>query len=99
MIELGPHPGGVTIPVRAHAGARKNEILGERGSALRIAVTAPPEKGKANRAIVELLSESLGIAKSAIKLIAGEASNQKRFLIVGASEESVRQRLNTLGVL
>jgi uncharacterized protein (TIGR00251 family) len=96
MIELGSHPRGVTIPVRAQAGARKNAILGERNSALRIAVTAPPEKGKANRAIADLLSSVLDVSKSTIELIAGETSNQKRFLVVGMSKEFVQQRLDGL---
>jgi uncharacterized protein (TIGR00251 family) len=99
MIEIGTHPRGVTIAVRAHAGARKNAILGERDSALRVAVTAPPEKGKANRAISELLSEAFGVAKSMIELVAGETSNQKRFLIVGMSEDVIRQRLSALDCL
>src|SRR5690242_6807940 len=93
MIELEQHIRGVILPVRAHAGARQNEILGERHGALRVAVTAPPEKGKANRAIVDLLGERLGVAKSSIELVAGETSPQKRFLIVGAEEERVRQAL------
>lgn len=80
---------GVIITVKAHAGARQNAILGERNGALRIAVTAAPEKGKANRAIIELLSKTLGVPKSAIELIAGDMSPQKRFLIAAATLESV----------
>ena len=93
MIKLEQHPRGLIVPVRAHAGARQNAVLGERQGALRVAVTAAPEKGKANRSIIELLSERLGIAKSSIELIAGETSPQKRFLIVGADEEVVRRAL------
>ena len=80
---------GVIITVKAHAGARQNAILGERNDALRIAVTPAPEKGKANRAIIELLGKSLGVPKSAIELITGDTSPQKRFLIVGANLESI----------
>jgi uncharacterized protein (TIGR00251 family) len=80
---------GVIITVKVHAGARQNAILGERNDALRIAVTAAPEKGKANRAIIELLCKTLGLPKSAIELIAGETSPQKRFLIADANLESI----------
>jgi uncharacterized protein YggU (UPF0235/DUF167 family) len=62
-------------------------------------VTAPPEKGKANRAICELLGETLGVAKSTIELVAGQTSNEKCFLVVGTSEEMVRQRLSALDCL
>ena len=81
------------MPVRAHAGARQNAVLGERQGALRIAVTAAPEKGKANRAIIDLLSDRLGVAKSSIELIAGETTPQKRFLVIGADEDSIQRSL------
>lgn len=85
MIELTAHPRGVLLPVRAQAGARQNGIVGEHNGMLRVAVTAAPEKGKANKAIVAVLSDALSLSKSSIELIAGETSSQKRFLIVGAS--------------
>jgi uncharacterized protein (TIGR00251 family) len=93
MIRLAQHPRGIVVPVRAHAGARQNAVLGERHGALRIAVTAAPEKGKANRAIIDLLSDRLGVAKSSIELIAGETTPQKRFLVIGADEDSIQRSL------
>ncbi len=93
MIKLEQDPRGIIVPVRAHAGARRNAILGERQGALRIAVSAAPEKGKANRSIAELLSDKIGVPKSAIEIIAGETSPQKRFLIVGATAEEIRRAL------
>ena len=96
MIELVNHPRGVIVPVRAHAGARKNGILGTRDGMLRVAVTAAPEKGKANRAIIGILSEALGVSKSSIELISGEASTQKRFLLVGGDAESLQKKIEQL---
>ena len=96
MIELAPHPRGVLLPVRAQAGARKNCILGEHNGMLRVAVTAAPEKGKANKAIVEVLAGALKVAKSSIELTAGETSPQKRFLVAGADEEKVRTMLDRI---
>jgi uncharacterized protein (TIGR00251 family) len=93
MIDLVAHPRGIIIPVRAHAGARRNAILGARQRMLRVAVTAAPEKGKANRAIIALLSGTLGVPKSAIELVSGETSPQKRFLIAGASEDGIRNAI------
>ena len=81
MIELEPHAEGVVLPVRAQPGARRNEIRGEQDGALKVCVTQVPEKGKANKAIVALLSKSLGLRKSQIELIAGETARQKRFLV------------------
>jgi uncharacterized protein len=87
---------GVMLMVRAHAGARRNAVLGIRAGALRIAVTAAPEKGKANRAITELLAKKLGVSKSSIELVSGETAPQKRFLIVGASMDAMRAVLSEL---
>ena len=97
MIDLQAHERGVIIPVRAHAGARRSAILGARQGMLRVAVTAVPEKGKANRAIIDLLSETLGVPKSAIELVCGETSPQKRFLVCGANANEIRSALaNTI---
>jgi uncharacterized protein (TIGR00251 family) len=93
MIDLSNHPRGVILPVRAHAGARKNGVFGEHNGMLRVAVTAAPEKGKANKAIVAVLSDALGIPKSSIELVAGETSSQKRFLIVGGTIDSIRSAI------
>jgi uncharacterized protein (TIGR00251 family) len=96
MIDLEDTGRGVVIPVRAHAGARRNAILGTRQGMLRVAVTAAPEKGKANHAIVALLSETLGVAKSAIEIVAGDTSPQKRFLIHDATAEQIRSAIAQL---
>jgi uncharacterized protein (TIGR00251 family) len=93
-IDFEQHPRGVVLPVRAHAGARQNALLGERQNALRVAVTAAPEKGKANRAIIDLLSETLRVSKSEIELLSGDASPRKRFLVVGANIPAVQAALN-----
>ena len=87
---------GFVLPIRRHAGGRRNAILGARAGALRVAVTAAPEKGKANQAIVALLSKTLGIAKSSIELVAGETSPQKRVLLRGVEVQQVQTVLEQL---
>ena len=64
-------------------GRSKTAVLGERAGALRLAVTAPPDRGKANDAIADLLAATLGCKSSAVRLLTGATSRQKRFLIVG----------------
>jgi uncharacterized protein len=93
MIAISPHPDGSVLPVLAQPGAKRNEILGERAGALRVAVTAPPEKGKANAAIQRILAETLACKVSQIQLIAGTTSRQKRFLVEGFSIADMNMRL------
>jgi uncharacterized protein len=92
-VEVEDDPRGAIVRVRAHAAARRNAILGIRNGAVRVAVTAAPERGKANRAIIEVLSKALGVPKSAIELVSGEISPHKRALIVGGNADAVRGAL------
>ena len=83
MIDLVETEGGVIVPVRAQPKARRNAIVGTHAGCLKIAVTDPPEKGKANKSIAAILGAALGIAPSRVQLIAGATSAQKRFLVAG----------------
>jgi hypothetical protein len=56
-------------------------------------VTQAPEKGKANKAVIELLSKLLGLRKSQIELLAGETSSQKRFLVRDVPPDELRRRI------
>jgi uncharacterized protein YggU (UPF0235/DUF167 family) len=68
-------------------------VLGVQGDALRLGVAAPPDKGKANKALAELLAKTLGVRKSAVALASGETSREKTFLVEGATPASVRDAL------
>ena len=92
-IALEPHAEGTLLPVRAHAGARRNEIRGEQDGMLKVSVTQSPEKGKANKALVALLSKGLSLKKSQIELISGATSPQKRFLIREVTADDLRDRI------
>jgi uncharacterized protein len=92
-IAIVAHEDGSILPVVAQPGARRNAVLGERAGALRVAVTAPPDKGKANAAIRAMLAERLGCKAARIALVSGAASRQKRFLIGGLDPEALRRRL------
>lgn len=95
-IALEPHARGTILPVLARAGARRNEIVGTHDGMLRVAVTAAPEKGKANKAIVAVLSEALGVSKSSLEILAGAASSRKRFLVLGVEHADLERTLGRL---
>jgi uncharacterized protein len=96
MIALEPHAEGTVLPVRAHAGARRNEVRGEQDGMLKVSVTQAPEKGKANKAIVALLAEKIGLRKSQIEILSGETASHKRFLIREMKPEELGPRLAEL---
>jgi uncharacterized protein (TIGR00251 family) len=96
MIALTTHAQGTILPVRAQPGARKNAIIGVHAGALRVAVAAPPEKGKANAAIQALLAATFGCKTSRVEILSGETARQKRFLIEVKAPEELRERLAAL---
>ena len=96
MIALTEHAEGCVLPVRAQPGARKTGVVGEQAGALKVAVTAPPEDGRANKALVEVLRDALGLKRSQVELLSGETSRDKKFLIRGLTTAQLQQRLQTL---
>jgi len=97
MLSIESHPEGAILPVRAQPGARRNEIRGEQDGALKVCVSQSPEKGKANKALVEVLCKALSLRKSQIELISGETSHHKRFLVRGIALRELAERVD--GVL
>ncbi len=96
MIALTDHAAGCLLPVRVQPGARKAGVLGERAGALKLAVTAPPEDGRANQAVTELLRDVLGVKRSQVELISGATSRDKRFLIRGVPRPVLEARLTAI---
>ncbi|HEV3163740.1 MAG TPA: DUF167 domain-containing protein [Isosphaeraceae bacterium] len=93
MISLTAHPEGTILAVRAQPGSRKEAILGEHAGALRVAVQAAPERGKANAAIARLLADACGCRVSQVMLLSGDTTREKRFLLAGVTPDVLRQRL------
>ena len=92
MIDITDHAEGCVLPVRAQPNARKPGVQGEQAGSLKVAVTAPPEDGRANKALTEVLREVFGLKRSQVELLSGTTSREKRFLIRGVS----RNELQTL---
>lgn len=96
-LQLEARADGVVLKVRAAPGASRERVVGVHGDALKVAVQAPPEKGKANQRIVALLAEAFGVATRDIELLGGATSRDKRFLVRGLSEDEARKRLAQAG--
>ena len=93
MVAIAPHAEGCLLAVRAQPGARKAGVVGEQAGALKVAVTAPPEDGRANQALVELLRDWLGLKRSQVELAGGATSRNKQFLIRGLTPDGLRARI------
>lgn len=85
-------PDGIAVAVRAQPGARREGVLGVAEAAarlgwpaarLRVAVTAPPEDGRANAAILRLLAAELAVKPAACRLAQGQSSREKLITVEG----------------
>ena len=75
--------GGVRLTVRVAPKAARSRVLGLADGALKVAVAAPPEDGKANAALIETLAEALGVPRRDVVLAAGAASRRKLVDVAG----------------
>ena len=85
--------GGVLLRVKVVPNSSRTQIAGMLGEAVKIKVAQPPEDGKANRAVEELLAGVLGIPKASVAVVAGQTRPQKTVRIVGVSAEQVQRAL------
>lgn len=79
----------VRLKVKVVPGSSRDRIVGMLGDALKIAVSAPPQRGEANRAIVKLLAAKLGLHSSQIEIVRGHTSPRKELMIRGVSRKQV----------
>ncbi len=83
----------IKIPVKVQPNAGKNQVVGLSNGIWRIKVAAPPDKGKANKELVEFLSEVLGLGKDQIAIIKGHTGHNKLVSIDGLTKAEVEVRL------
>jgi uncharacterized protein len=94
------HSGHLRLSVRLTPNAGRNSVDGFETVAdgdvyLKARVTAVPEDGKANKALVALLSKTLRVPKSAIGIVSGETA-RKKILRIDGDPEDLSNRLRTL---
>ena len=84
--------GGCAIRLRVVPGSSRARLVGRHGDAIKVAVTAPPELGKANKEVESVVAEALGLGRRDVAITAGLTSRDKTLLIRRASDD-VRERL------
>lgn len=87
----------VILAVKVVPGASRDRVAGRYGDGVKVQVSAPPEKGKANQAVIAVLAEWLGIKPGQIELTGGHVNPRKTFRLSGLSGQALRQRLEMLG--
>jgi uncharacterized protein (TIGR00251 family) len=90
--------GGCTLAVRAHPGARRDAITGVQAGALKVSLTAPPENGRANAALIGLLADSLQVQRSQIALLIGATSRAKTLRVQMLTASQLRARLHAVHI-
>ena len=81
------------IAIRVQPRAGRDEIAGERDGAIVVRVKAPPEGGRANRAVVKLLARRLGVPQSAVEIARGAAAREKLVRVEGVEDAEARRIL------
>jgi uncharacterized protein (TIGR00251 family) len=81
--------GNQRLEVKVTPNAGRNEITGWRDDVLQVKIAATPEKGKANKELIDFLGRVLRIKKSDISIVKGETSRNKSIEIEGMSREEI----------
>jgi uncharacterized protein (TIGR00251 family) len=92
MVEKQPKP-FARLKVKVVPGSSRDEIVGWLGDALKIKVTAPPEKEKANEAVIEILADRLGVSTDEIKVVSVCSSPSKAIAITGVDDEMIKKAI------
>jgi uncharacterized protein len=81
------------VRVRVSPGARRTELVGRHGEAWKVRVAAAPERGRANEAVLDLLSRELELPRRAVSLVSGHAARDKVVLLEGIDRAESERRL------
>ncbi len=93
-LELIAVEDGTRLRLRVRPVARKNAVIGPHGGALKLSVTAPADRGRANEAVLELLAEELALPRGSIEILSGHSSPDK-VVLVRMAPDLVAKKLGT----
>ena len=86
--------GGVVFKVKVLPGSSRTAVCGLLDEMVKIKVSAAPEKGKANKCLLDFLAKQLGVKKGAVNIISGKTSTVKSVRVMGISVEQLSNKLN-----
>ncbi|HKG10328.1 MAG TPA: DUF167 domain-containing protein [Gaiellaceae bacterium] len=85
------------LALRVSPGARSSAVVGRHGAAWKIRVSAPPEDGRANAAVVRLLADALGVPARTISVVSGHGARDKLVELAGIAPDEIDRRLEAVG--
>ena len=88
-----PSENGATLKIKVQPKSSRNQVDGYKEGVLRLRVTAPPEAGKANAAVISLLAQTLGIPKNHVRIVRGHASREKLVEVESLTPGEIERRL------
>jgi uncharacterized protein (TIGR00251 family) len=86
--------GSTRISLRVAPGAARAKVVGRHGEAWKVRVTAAPENGKANDAVVRLLADALSVPQADIAIVSGHSSRDKLVTLAGIGPDEIERRLS-----
>ena len=82
------------VRLRVSPGSRRTELAGRHGDGWKIRVSAPPEDGRANDAVLDLLAERVGLPRRALTIVSGHKARDKVVEMTGISLEEAERKLS-----
>lgn len=90
-MNLREHDGGITFDVLVQPRASRAKVGPVHDGRLKVSVTSPPVDGEANAAVIELLAKTLGVARSAVSVVAGATSRRKTVRVLGVGRAALEE--------
>lgn len=87
--------GSIRIRIKAVPGAKQDQIVGVLGNRLKVRISAPPEAGKANKAICQLIARALGVKRRDVSVVSGQTNPEK---IIAVNACDLKEATSQLGI-
>jgi uncharacterized protein (TIGR00251 family) len=93
---LSQNADGVILRLYVQPGSRRASVIGLHDDRLKVAVTAPPDRGRANAAVVRLIADVFQLARTDVQILRGDVSRQKDLFLARRCVDDVRRVLDDL---
>ncbi|MHC5060146.1 MAG: DUF167 domain-containing protein [Planctomycetota bacterium] len=96
-VDITENKEGVVLAVKVIPGGSRTAIAGVLDGMLKVKISAPAERGKANQSLIEFLAKRLSVKKKAVSIVSGHTSPLKKVQICGLTAENISGELIQAG--